>query len=406
VPEPHVLDVVLLAAGLVAVVVAAFLRHLQRWSITPPLLGLVTGIMLGPEVAGVLALPPGEDVRVMTTAARLLLAVALMAVALRFPVTDLRKVAGQVALFVLVVLPAMAAVVAAGAAWALPLPVGVALVLGAALSPTDPVLASGIVTGDAAERDISERDRQMLSLESGANDGLALPFLTIAIAWALGRSMPAEIGVAVYEIVAAIAVGAALGAAGGWVLRRAEAHRELGGSVRALYTLVLAAIALGLSGLLQADGLLGVFVAGLFHNRIVTGPDRRGEVELDESMNQFLVIPVFLLLGAVAPWGEWRALGGGGAVFVLVVLLLRRLPILLALRRPLGATWTTAAWLGWFGPIGVAALFYLGHAHEEGVADPRLWAAGTLVIAVSTVVHGLTAAPSRLLYRTRQDAGG
>lgn len=398
------LDVVLLAAGLVAVVVAALLRHLQRWSISPPLLGLITGVVLGPEVAGVLALPPGEDVRVMTTAARLLLAVALMAVALRYPMSALRRVTGHVALLVLVVLPVMAAIIAAGAAWALPLPVGAAIVLGAALSPTDPVLASGIVTGEPAERDIAERDRQMLSLESGANDGLALPLLTIAIAWALGRPMPAEIGVAVYEVVVAIVLGVALGAAAGWVLRRAEEHREMGGSVRALFTLVLAAIVLGLSGLLQADGLLGVFAAGLLHNRIVTGADRKGEVELDESMNQFLVIPVFLLLGAVAPWSDWRALGWGGAVFVLVVLLLRRLPIVLALRRPLGASWTTAAWLGWFGPIGVAALFYLGHAHEQGLTDPRLWAAGTLVIAASTVVHGLTAAPSRLAYRARQDA--
>ncbi len=82
-------------------------------------------------------------------------------------------------------------------------------------------------------------------------------------------------------------------------------------------------------------------------------------------------------------------------------MLLRRLPVALALRRPLRGDWAHVTWLGWFGPIGIAALFYLGHVHEQGVTDSRVWAAGTLVIAVSTVVHGLTAGTVRLAYRRR-----
>lgn len=396
------LDIVLLSAGVVAVFVAAFLAHLQRWSITPPLLGLVTGVLLGPQVLGVLSIPAGDDAHVMKIAARLLLAVALMAIALRYPVATARKRTGEVTVLLLVVLPVMAAIMAVAAVWSLQLSVGVALVLGAALAPTDPVLASGIVTGEPAQQDIPDRGRQVLSLESGANDGLAMPLSTVAIAWALSRSMPAEIGLAAYEVLGGIALGAVAGAIGASALRWAEAHREIGMSVRALYTLVLAALVLGLSGLLRADGLLSVFVAGLVHSRVVTGGDREIEVGIDESLNQFLVIPVFILLGAVLPWSEWAGLGWGGLLFVLVALFLRRLPIVLALRRPLRATWAHAAWLGWFGPIGVAALFYLGHAEEQGVTDPKLWAAGTLVLAVSTVVHGVTAGPARVLYRRHE----
>lgn len=397
------LDVVLFAAGVVAVVVAAFLRHLERWSITPPLLGLLTGILLGPEVLGAVTIPPAEDAHVMRIAARLLLAVALMAIALRYPITQMRRRTGEVAVLVLVVLPIMAAIMAAGAAWSMQVPLGLALVLGAALSPTDPVLASGIVTGEYAERDIPGRGRQVLSLESGANDGLALPFLTVALAWALERSMVAEVGKAAYEVAAGLAIGVIAGVIAGRFMRWSREHREIGSSVRELYTLVLAAVVLGLSGLLQADGLLSVFVAGLAHNRVVTGGDRQVEVGIDESLNQFLVVPVFVLLGAVLPWSEWVALGWSGVAFVLVALLLRRLPVVLALRRPLRADRAHVVWLGWFGPIGVAALFYLGHAEEQGVTDPRLWAAGTLVIAVSTVVHGLSAGPARALYRRRAD---
>lgn len=396
------LDVVLFAAGAVAVFVAAFLRHLQRWSVTPPLLGLVTGVLLGPEVMGVLVIPAGDGVHVMSVAARLLLAVALMAIALRYPVSKMRPRTGEVAVLLLLVLPVMAAVLAMGAVWSLQVPVGVAVVLGVALSPTDPVLASGIVTGALAERDIPDRDRQVLSLESGANDGLAMPFLTVALAWALGRSMAGEVAVAVYEVAAGILLGVVAGIVAGRALRWAREHREIDQSVRALFTLVLAAMVLGLSALLNADGLLSVFVAGLVHNRVVTGGDRQVEVGIDESLNHFLVIPVFVLLGAVLPWSDWVTLGWGGLLFVLVALFLRRLPVVLALRRPLRATWAQALWLGWFGPIGVAALFYLGHADQEGVTEPSVWAAGTLVIAASTVVHGLTAGPARFAYRRWQ----
>jgi hypothetical protein len=91
--------------------------------------------------------------------------------------------------------------------------------------------------------------------------------------------------------------------------------------------------------------------------------------------------------------------GWSGVMFGLAALLFRHLPALLALKRPLRADWTEVIWLGWFGPIGVAALFYLGHADEQGVTDPSVWTAGTLVITLSTVVHGLTAAPGRLGYR-------
>jgi NhaP-type Na+/H+ or K+/H+ antiporter len=399
------LDIVLLAAGGLALVAGSMFVHLERWSITPPLLGLVTGVLLGPQILGVLSIPAGDQVHVMHVAARLLLAVALMGIALRYPIGAVRERASEVALLILVVLPVMALVLAAGAAWSLGLPLGLALVLGAALSPTDPVLASGIVTGEPAEEDIPERGRQVLSLESGANDGLAQPFVVLAIAFTLGDPMASAAGKAVYEVLGAVAVGAVAGAAAGRSLRWAEEHREIGPAVRSLYTLVLAAFVLGLSGLIRVDGLLSVFVAGLAHSVVVTGSDRQGEVAVDEALNQFLVIPVFVLFGAVLPWSEWGRLGWGALGFVAVALFLRRLPAVLALKRPARATWAQQLWLGWFGPIGVAALFYIGHAEEEGVTDPVIWAAGSLIVAVSTVVHGLTAGPARVAYRRHLISG-
>lgn len=394
------MDVVLVSSGAVALGVAAFLMHLLRWSITPPLLGLTVGVLIGPHVLDAFSIPGDEQLAVMRVAARLLLAVALMAVGLRYPTNQMRTHVREVTVLVVLVLPAMAAVLALGGSWVLGLPLGAALVLGAVLSPTDPVLASGIVSGPYAERDVPERDRQILSLESGVNDGLAMPLVIIAVAWALDRSMPAEVGRATYEVLAGAATGAVVGYLAARGMQWAKSRRdEMPANVRELYTLVLAAFVLGLSGLMNADGLLSVFVAGLMHNHVVTGSDRRSELGIDETLNHFLVVPVFVLFGAVLPWSEWAALGWSGPLFVLAALLLRRLPFLLLLRRPLRSSWTEATWMGWFGPIGVAALYYLGHAHHEGVTNPDIWAAGSLVIAASTVVHGLTTGLGRLAFQ-------
>jgi sodium/hydrogen antiporter len=84
------LELVLAVGGLVALIVAVFFRALQRWSISPPFLGLVAGIVLGPEVLDLLTIPAGDATQVMRIAAQLLLAVGLMASALRYPISTLR----------------------------------------------------------------------------------------------------------------------------------------------------------------------------------------------------------------------------------------------------------------------------------------------------------------------------
>ncbi|MFJ2081141.1 hypothetical protein ACI2KV_24710 [Micromonospora chokoriensis] len=88
------------------------------------------------------------------------------------------------------------------------------------------------------------------------------------------------------------------------------------------------------------------------------------------------------------------------------MLVLRRLPGVLALKPALGLPWRGVVFLGWFGPVGVSALFYLTYSQDEGVRDPRLWAAGSLVVAASTVVYGVTAMPGRLWYARRSSVSG
>lgn len=394
------LDIVLAVVGALAAVVAALSARIRRMPVSEPLLGLLAGVALGPQVTAALELPSlVDDHTLMHEAARILLAVSVMAVALRYPIASVRRRWRQVTLLLLVALPSMALVTGA-LGWALlGLPVAAAALVGAALAPTDPVLAASVVTGDPAERDLPAHDRQLLSLESGANDGLALPLVVAAIAVAGPLTGSSAVAESVWQVVGGIVLGLAAGWVGGRALRLGEEHGATASGPVLLFTLVLALGVLGLSGLLKVDGVLAVFVAGLAFNAASTGNERVGEVSIDEAVNRFAVLPLFLLLGATLPWQHWAELGWRAPVLALGVLALRRLPVVLLLKRPLGLGTADVVYLGWFGPVGVSALFYLTLEAERLPLEPTLLAAGSLVVVASTVAHALTGAPGRVLFR-------
>ena len=394
------IDVVLLAGGALALVVAALSERLRRMPLSEPVLALLAGVVLGPAVTGVLDLRPlTEDPTWMHSATRILLAISVMSIALRYPVSAARSQVRPLLLLLAVVMPAMALVTAGLAAGLLGIGLGAAALIGAALSPTDPVLASSVVTGSPAEQDLPERDRQILSLESGANDGLALPLVLVAVALAGTESLSAALLESLWQVAGAVAVGAAGGWLGGRALRAGKEHGATDTGSRLLFTAVLALAVLGLSGLIHVDGILAVFACGLAFNAVSTGTDRTDDSPIDEAVNRFLVLPLFVGLGAVLPWEAWADLGWRGLLLAVAVLVLRRLPVVLLLRRPLRLAWPDAVFLGWFGPIGVSAVFYLAMEAERLGIEPVVLAAGSLVVAVSTVAHGITSSPGRALFR-------
>jgi sodium/hydrogen antiporter len=396
---PHQVFVVLTAVAALGLLVAALSARLRLLPVSEPLLALVTGVVLGPELVGVVDLAPlTRDHALVHEMSLVLLAVSVMAIALRYPIRDVRRRSRDLGLLLLVVMPLMAVTTAGLAWWVLSPPVSAALLLGAALCPTDPVLASSVVTGEPAEKVLPSRTRQLLSLESGANDGLALPLVVVALAVAT----PLGAGEATAEIAREVVGAVVLGAAAGWLAARAvragEEHGATSPAPVVVFTLVLALGVLGAAKWVGVSGVIAVFVAGLSFNAGSTGHERAGAVPVDEAVNRFLVLPVFVVLGAVLPWSDWRSLGWAGPALVVALLLLRRLPWLLALARPLRLPVPEATFLGWFGPIGVSAMYYLTDIATRTDVEPRLLAAGTLVVAASTVVHGLTSTPGRRLY--------
>lgn len=394
------LDVLLVTVGGLGLVVAALSEKVRLMPFSEPLLALLAGVLLGREVTGFLPLPPlTAEHAPLHEGTRLLIAVSVMAIALRYPFSDVRRRAGAVAVLLLVAMPAMA-FLSAGVSWlVLGVPLATAALLGAAMAPTDPVLASSIVTGGPAERDLPAHDRELLSLESGANDGLALPLVLAALAIAAPLTGVEALGETLWQVGVAVVVGILLGWLGGRALRLGEEHGATAHGPALFYTIVLALAILGVAGLLRTDAILAVFVGGLAFNLVSSGRERTSEVSIDEAVNRFAVLPLFVVLGAAIPWQAWADLGWRGPALAVGVLLLRRLPVLLLLARPLKLPWHDAVYLGWFGPIGVTTLFYLTLEAERFAVPEVVLAAGSLVVVASTVVHGLTSSPGRSLYR-------
>lgn len=273
-----------------------------------------------------------------------------------------------------------------------------AMLVGAALSPTDPVLASTIVTGQIAEKNIPARLRFLLYAESAANDGLAYPLVYLAILLLrrpMAEALPEWLLKTVFwEVILAALIGAATG----WLFGRFQIfseRRNLSESTGlTAVTLALALFLLGAIKLFGGDGILGVFAAGVAFHWVSRDALEREQDAIHDMIQRFFQLPAFILLGVLLPWSEWGALGGWGMVFGLAVLLLRRVPALLLLRPGLPEirNGCEALFAGWYGPIGVAAVFYALLARRETGLD-WIWPIGALVVTLSTIIHGLSATP-------------
>ncbi|MDG4763263.1 cation:proton antiporter [Solwaraspora sp. WMMD406] len=387
--------------GVLAVLLAFWSSAIRRAPVSEPLLALLLGVLAGP-VLGLIDLTDQRMAGLTLETTRILLAISLMAVALRFSATAYRTVLRPIGVLLVAGMAGMA-LIGAGLAWSvLGLPAALAVLLGACLTPTDPVLASSVVSGQPAEQSLPARLRQVISGESGANDGLAFLFVVLALIAAVPRPAGEQLFEAAWGVVGAVLVGLTVGYVAGRAVRAAEAREQVDKGSLLIFAAVLGVAALGIARMAGTDAVLAVFVTGLAYNRMIGQESRASEQRLDDALTRYLVLPVFFLLGLELPWRQWLELGWPAAAFAVAVLLLRRLPVVVvALRPALGMSWRDAVFLGWFGPIGVSALFYLTYSHREGAVDPRLWAAGTLVVALSTVVHGTTATVGRRWYAAR-----
>jgi NhaP-type Na+/H+ or K+/H+ antiporter len=352
-----------------------------------------------------------EQGALLEQACRVTLAVGLSGVALRLPHgywrANLRWVVVMITLGM-----ALMFVTAAGVLWALlGLPFLVAVLVGAIITPTDPIVSTPIVTGSLAKAKVPARIRFNISSESGLNDGLAYLFVMMPV---LLLTKPEHAWtdlltkVLLWEVLGAAVFGGCIG----WLLAKlflvAQRRKWMEQSSYLGFIIPAALLILGACKLLGTDAVLAVFVAAAVFGQLVPQQDEEQEGKIDDVVNRFFILPVFTLLGLALPISDWVGMGAWPVVVVVGAVIARRALAVWALAPLIKGLHGRAelTFLSWFGPVGVSALFYATLA-ERRTGHHEVFLYVTLAITISVLLHGLTAAPlSAWLHRmqSRQTA--
>ncbi|TMR95619.1 cation:proton antiporter [Nonomuraea basaltis] len=308
------------------------------------------------------------------------------------------------------VMPLTVAGVAAAAMLVLGWPLAAALLLGAVLAPTDPVLASDVNVGEPADSETADDEvRFALTSEAGLNDGLAFPIVYAAIAVAavggagwLGEWALLDV---VYRIVAGLGCGLLIGRLLGRLFFHSRAEKlRLSERRDGFVALAATFLAYGVTELANGYGFIAVFVTACTIRRVEHGHGYNNVLHgFVEQVERLFTAWLLLLLGGFVAAGGLAALTWrGAAVGVLLLLVIRPLVGWLSqIRGPAGPKERLV--ISFFGIRGIGSLFYLAYAlgrADFGVPAEELWAVTAFTVLASVVLHGVTATPAM----TRLDA--
>lgn len=381
-------EVVLVGAGVLFLVTAVSGR-LERVWLTEPLLAAVLGVVAGFTFIDSLAM----ESTLILTILELTLALVLFSDASRIDLSRLRDGYSWPLRMLVLGMPIVVVLGTALTGWYLSLPLGLALLLAVILAPTDAALAEPVLVSD----EVPPRVRQALNVESGLNDGLAVPLLLIAIGLIEseeGTSAADAVGL----VVSQLGIGLAGGLVIGWLGAVAIGKGARAGWMNPLHQRI-AAVALALAGyagvqLLGGSGFVATFVAGGLMSALIK-PREEYLYDFAEAGSHSMVLVAFFIFGA-GPATRMLEVGVPiEAVVVAVSSLVVLRPVAIALSL-LGQKLSlrTVAFLGWFGPRGLATVVFILVAVEDlGALDPLIQDTLMVTVALSIVAHGLSAVP-------------
>ncbi|KAL5117076.1 hypothetical protein ACEQ8H_005035 [Pleosporales sp. CAS-2024a] len=305
-----------------------------------------------------------------------------------------------------------------------------ALAVGACVTPTDPVLSNSIVKGKFADKNIPKELQKIVVAESGANDGLGYPFLFLPLYLFMhighggqGSDGSAKEAIGLwfgetwgYTIILSVVYGAIVGWVAKALLHWAEERKYVDRESFLVFAITLALFIVGTVGMIGSDDVLACFIAG----NTFTWDDWFRLETMDDSfqptIDMLLNVTIFIWFGAVCPWPEFahnNVIPIYRLIFLaILVLILRRLPIVYAMHKyiPQIEQKRQALFVGFFGPIGVSAIFYLyvsldflrkikvdGEVREDAqflmeVMKVVIW----FLCICSIVVHGLSIPMAKL----------
>lgn len=294
------------------------------------------------------------------------------------------------------------------------------LVVAACVTATDPVLASSVVGKGKFAKRIPKHLRDLLSAESGCNDGMAFPFIYLSLYLIKYHRDAGEVSFhfVVYVILYECIFGAIFGFTVGYIARHgikfAEKKELIDRESFLVFYFVVALFCAGAGSILGVDDLLVGFAAGVGFSNDGWFLEKTEESHVSNVIDLLINLAYFVFLGTIVPWEQYNSGIEGLQVWRLVVIAVlviffRRIPIMLALKPliPDVRTWREALFAGHFGPIGVGAIFValLARAeleHDEPVPLSELppensphyhllylvWPIVTFMVITSIIVHG------------------
>ncbi len=406
-------DALYLVAGLAILLAAVLPSALSRLAVSPPMVLLAAGMGMGLlPVGGSELLDPVSNRVVVEQVTQFAVLLALMGVGLaldrplrlRRPQEWRRWSATWRLLFA--AMPLTIGAVWLLGWWGLGLAPATALLLGAVLAPTDPVLAGDVQVGgpDVASQEEDESDerhevRFALTSEAGLNDGLAFPFVYAAIfllekgtSWSwVGRWVA-------WELVGKVVVGFLVGAFVGWLLaqlafRARRMSLRLAEQGEPLLALAALATSFGAAELVGGYGFIAVFCCGAaFRNAERSHHYQEAMHGVVERLERLLTLLVLLCLGIAMTRGlldslDWRGVGVAAALVLLIRPLSGMVSLMPFARRGHGMDARERLVTAFFGVRGVGSLFYLAYAAGHEFADVRwLWA--TIAFTITLSVRG------------------
>jgi NhaP-type Na+/H+ or K+/H+ antiporter len=380
------------AVSIALIAFAAVSARFRVSPITPAILFVLVGYLLGTEVLDVIG--SNLDVTRVQLLAEVTLALVLFTDASTLDSRVLTGEAGlparllSIGLLLTIILGSLIAI------WMFPaLGLFEAVVLAVLLAPTDAALGQTVVS----DRRLPSRLRQGLNVESGLNDGVCVPLLFAAVAFAELDEQPTFDGEILVDLVKevgiALGVGAVVAVVVAWVFMKSDRRGWLDEQWGQVVPLATAAVAYTSTAELGGSGFIAAFVAGLLYGRFVGAAVVHRTSRLMEELGGILSAVTFFAFGAIVIGIGIVDLDAETIIYaVLSLTVIRMLPVAVSMLGS-GAAPQTMAFAGWFGPRGLATIVFMLTVVEEASlpGSSRIVQVATVTVLLSVVAHGVTA---------------
>ncbi len=377
--------------------------RVQKTIVSPPMIFVLFGLLMSNRVLGLIEVSAENEF--IHTLAELTLVLVLFTDASRI---DLRVLRREHNFPIRLISIGMPLTIVTGALLAAlifkTLTLWEAFVLGVILAPTDAALGQAVI----GLRKVPVRIRQTLNIESGLNDGIALPFLLffLSIAGAANQTEPAGYWVrfVLMQILLGPLVGIMVGYFGGKLVARGTRAGWITHSFQDLSALGLSVLAFSLAEVVGGNGFIAAFAAGL-----ILGNSSRAICtclfDFGESEGQLLTLLTLMVYGAVMVLPALDHINGPIVLYsILSLTVVRVLPVAISLIG-VRLQWDSILFLGWFGPRGIASILYgllvLGKVNIDGRGE--IFAITITTVLLSIFAHGLTALPGANWYAARTE---